>query len=62
MSTVPEVLVARHMGIPCVAVSVLTDDCDPDNLQPAVLEDIIAVAGKAEPKLTELFSELIRRL
>ena len=62
MSTVPEVLVARHMGIPCVAVSVLTDDCDPDNLQPAVLEDIIAVAGNAEPKLTELFSELIRRV
>lgn len=62
MSTVPEVLVANHMGLPCCAISVLTDDCDPDNLQPAVLSDIVAVANKAEPKLTELYVELIGRL
>jgi len=62
MSTVPEVLVAVHMGLPCCAVSVLTDDCDPDNLKPARLEDILAVAGKAEKKLTVLYSELIRGL
>ena len=60
MSTVPEVLVAVHMGLPCCAVSVLTDDCDPDNLKPAKLEDILAVAGQAEKKLTSLYSELIR--
>src|SRR6185436_2259738 len=59
MSTVPEVLVANHMGMPCCAISVLTDDCDPDNLKPASIAEIIKVAGKAESKLTELYVELI---
>jgi purine-nucleoside phosphorylase len=62
MSTVPEVLVANHMGLPCCAISVLTDDCDPDNLKPAVISEIIEIAGKAEAKLTELYVELIGRL
>lgn len=62
MSTVPEVIVAHHMGLPCAAVSVLTDECDPDNLIPATLEDILAIAGKAETGLIRLFSELIREL
>jgi purine-nucleoside phosphorylase len=62
MSTVPEVLVANHMGLPCCAVSVLTDDCDPDNLKPAIISEIIAIAGKAEVKLTELYVELIGKL
>jgi len=62
MSTVPEVIVANHMRLPCCAISVLTDDCDPDNLKPVNIEEIIAVAGKAEPSLTKLFSELIAEL
>jgi purine-nucleoside phosphorylase len=62
MSTVPEVLVANHMGLPCCAISVLTDDCDPDNLKPVVISDIVAIAGKAEGKLTELYVELIDRI
>jgi purine-nucleoside phosphorylase len=62
MSTVPEVLVANHMGLPCCAISVLTDECDPDNLQPLNLEEIIKIAGKAEGKLTELYVELINQL
>lgn len=62
MSTVPEVIVANHMGLPCCAVSVLTDDCDPENLKPVNIEDIIAVAGRAEPALTKLFTELIAEL
>ena len=62
MSTVPEVIVANHMGIPCCAVSVLTDDCDPDNLKPANLADILKVANKAEPLLSELYVELIKQL
>jgi purine-nucleoside phosphorylase len=62
MSTVPEVVVANHMGIPCCAVSVLTDDCDPDNLKPANFKDIVKVANQAEPKLTELYVELIKQL
>ncbi|HMG89536.1 MAG TPA: purine-nucleoside phosphorylase, partial [Chryseolinea sp.] len=44
MSTVPEVIVANHMNLQCCAVSVLTDDCDPDNLKPASIEEILEVA------------------
>lgn len=55
MSTVPEVIAAHHMGLPCAAVSVLTDECDPDHLKPVSIEEIIAVAGKAEVALAELF-------
>jgi purine-nucleoside phosphorylase len=62
MSTVPEVIVANHMGLPCCAISVLTDDCDPDDLKPADISEIIKVAGKAESKLTELYVELISQL
>jgi purine-nucleoside phosphorylase len=62
MSTVPEVIVANQMGLPCCAVSVLTDDCDPDNLQPANISDILKVARKAEKKVTELYVELISKL
>ena len=60
MSTVPEVIVANHVGLPCAAVSVITDECDPDNLQPVNIAEIIAVAGKADEKLSELFVEVIR--
>ncbi|WP_331963778.1 purine-nucleoside phosphorylase [Ohtaekwangia sp.] len=62
MSTVPEVIVANHMGLPCCAISVLTDDCDPDNLKPVNISDIIAIAGQSENKLTDLYIELIRQL
>lgn len=62
MSTVPEVIVANHMSMPCCAISVLTDDCDPDNLKPANIKEIVAVAKKAEKKLTELYVSLIKRL
>jgi purine-nucleoside phosphorylase len=59
MSTVPEVIVANHEGLPCCAVSVLTDNCDPDDLRPVNIQEIIEVAGKAEVPLTKLFIELI---
>jgi len=62
MSTVPEVIVANHMGLPCCAISVLTDECDPDNLEPVAIEDILAAAAIAEPQLTDLYAELIARL
>jgi purine-nucleoside phosphorylase len=62
MSTVPEVIVANHAGLPCCAISVLTDDCTPENLKPVIFEEIIAVARKAEPPLTRLFVELIDEL
>lgn len=60
MSTVPEVIACNHMELPCAAISVLTDECDPDNLHPVDIEDIIATAAKAEVKLTTLFETLIR--
>ncbi|MBE7633272.1 purine-nucleoside phosphorylase [Tenacibaculum finnmarkense] len=62
MSTVPEVIVAKQLNLPCAAISVLTDECDPKNLQPVNIADIIAVAGKAEPKMIVLFKELIAKL
>jgi len=62
MSTVPEVIVANHMELPCAAVSVLTDECDPENLVPAKIEDIIRIAEEAEEGLIRLFSQLILEL
>jgi purine-nucleoside phosphorylase len=60
MSTVPEVIVANHLKIPVVAVSVLTDECDPDNLKPVDIKDILDTAAKAEPHMVELFCKLIK--
>lgn len=62
MSTVPEVIVANHLKLPVAAVSVLTDECDPDNLEPVDISDIIAQAAKAEPNMITLFTELIANL
>lgn len=62
MSTVPEVIVANHMSLPCAAISVLTDECDPDHLEPVDIADIIAIAGIAETKLIALFKTAIRKL
>lgn len=60
MSTVPEVIVAKQLKLPCAAISVLTDECDPKNLQPVDITEIIAIAGKAEPKMIAIFKELIK--
>jgi purine-nucleoside phosphorylase len=62
MSTVPEVIVANHMGMRVAAVSVITDHCNPDNLEPANIENIIHNAMKAERDLVLLFESLIREL
>ncbi len=59
MSTVPEVIVANHIGLPCAALSVITDECDPDNLMPVDIAAIIAMAGKADKSLSELFVKVI---
>ncbi len=61
MSTVPEVIVANHIGLPCVAISVLTDECDPDNLKPVSIAEILEIAGRAEKDLTKLYVELIKK-
>jgi len=62
MSTVPEVIVANHLKIPVIAVSVLTDECDPDHLEPVNIRDILETAAKAEPNMVKLFCELIKQL
>lgn len=62
MSTVPEVIVANHMGIPVFAISVITDEGFPETLKPVKLEDIVAVAQEAEPKLSLVLKELISKL
>ncbi len=59
MSTVPEVIVAVHAGLRTVGFSVVTDLCLPDALQPAVVEEIIAVANEAEPRLTKLVTGVL---
>ena len=60
MSTVPEVIVAAHMGLRVAAVSVITDECFPDTLQPVKLEEIFAAAAIAEPNLTALMRDVVR--
>jgi purine-nucleoside phosphorylase len=62
MSTVPEVIVAKQLNLPCAAISVLTDECDPKNLQPIDIAEIIAIAGEAEPKMIALFKGVIEKL
>jgi len=59
MSTVPEVIVAVHSELRVFGISVITDMCLPDSLKPAVVEEIIAVANSAEPKLRALVSGVI---
>ncbi|MGB5942832.1 MAG: purine-nucleoside phosphorylase [Leeuwenhoekiella sp.] len=62
MSTVPEIIVANHLELPVAAVSVLTDECDPDNLSPVDIDDIMAAASKAEPDMIKLFMGVIEGL
>jgi purine-nucleoside phosphorylase len=62
MSTVPEVIVANHLDLKVFAISVLTDECDPDNLKPVNIPEIIELAGKAEPNMITIFKELIKNI
>ena len=62
MSTVPEVIVANHLKLPVLAISVLTDECNPDDLKPVNIPEIMDLAAKAEPKMISIFRELISPL
>jgi purine-nucleoside phosphorylase len=62
MSTVPEVIVAIHGGMRVLGISIITDVCLPDTLTPTTVEEILAVAGGAEPKLTALVRGVLERL
>lgn len=62
MSSVPENIVASHMGIKVLGISIITDECFPDSLKPVNVEEIIAAAMKAEPKMTLIMKEVIKKL
>lgn len=62
MSTVPEVIVAVHGGMEVLGVSILTDQCLPDALEPASVERILEIAEAAEPRLTQLVTGVLERL
>ena len=62
MSTVPEVIAAIHGGMKVLGLSVITDRCWPDALEPATIEEIIATANKAQPKLTKLMTGVLERI
>ena len=59
MSTVPEVIVARHMSIPCFAISIITDLGVPGKIKKVTHQEVIEVAAKQEPKMTLIMKELI---
>lgn len=62
MSTVPECIVANHMGMKVLAFSIITDECFPDALKPVNVEEIITTAVNAEPKMTLIMKEVIKRI
>jgi purine-nucleoside phosphorylase len=62
MSTVPEVIVARQLGMRVLGLSIITDLCLPDALEPASVEQILAVARVAEPRLAALVQGIVPRL
>ena len=61
MSTVPEVIVGVHMGMEILGVSIVTDTCDPDHLEPCNIQEIIKTANEAGPKLDQLISAAIAK-
>ncbi len=62
MSTVPEVIAAVHGGMRVLGISIITDQCLPDALEPADISEIIQTAGRAEPDLTRLVTAVLERL
>ena len=62
MSTIPENIVAIHMGIKVLGISIITDECFPDSLTPVNVEEIISTAMKAEPKMTLIMKEVVKRI
>ncbi len=61
MSTVPEVIVARHMGVECFGISVITDIGDEHSIETISHQEVLEAAEKAEPKVRNLIKELIAR-
>lgn len=62
MSTVPEVIVANQAAMACAAISVITDECDPDALQPVNIAEIIETAHQADKKLSKIITNVVQEL
>jgi purine-nucleoside phosphorylase len=62
MSTIPENIVANHMGMKVLGISIVTDECFPDTLRPVDVNEIISTAMAAEPKMTTIMKEVIKKL
>jgi len=62
MSTIPENIAANHMGMKVLGFSIVTDECFPESLKPVNVEEIIATAMAAEPKMTLIMKEVIKRI
>jgi len=62
MSTIPEVITAVHMGMDVLGISVITDECFPDALEPVDIEQVLEAAGMAEPKMTQVIRGVLERL
>lgn len=62
MSTVPENIVANHMGMKVLGLSIITDECFPESLRPVDVEEIIATAMATEPKMTLIMKEVVSEL
>ena len=60
MSTVPENIVANHMGMEVLGMSAITDECFPDSLKPANIDQIVKMGSIAEPKMTQIMFEMIK--
>jgi len=62
MSTIPEVIAAVHMSMEVLGISVITDECFPDALEPVDIEDVLEAAGMAEPKMTQVITGVLNKL
>jgi purine-nucleoside phosphorylase len=62
MSTIPEVIACKHANLPVAAISVITDECDPDNLEPIDIDDILKTAADAEVNLITLFKNVLIKM
>ena len=62
MSTIPEVIAAVHASMNVLGISVITDECFPDTLQPVEIKEILEAAAVAEPVMSALVKEVLRRM
>jgi len=62
MSTVAEVIVAKHSGLRVLGISCITDMCIPDRLEPVDFKKVIEVANQAEPRVTRIVERVIKEI